>query len=142
MKQISFLLLISIFVINSFNCQSAKLTGTPISSDSNSQNAQNAFDGNLQTEFKSSTENGWVGLEFSSPVKISQIGWAQKGFDTKDYLLGIFEGSNDRSFFDSIPLYMITAQGQSNQINLVQVTCTQAFKYIRYICRIPCIKHK
>ncbi len=133
MKHLSFLLLISIFVINSFNCQSAKLTGTPISSDFNSQNAQNAFDGNLQTEFKSSTQNGWVGLEFSSPVKISQIGWAQKGFDTKDYLLGIFEGSNDRSFFDSIPLYMITAQGQSNQINLVQVTCTQAFKYIRYI---------
>ena len=83
MKHLSFLLLISIFVINSFNCQSAKLTGTPISSDFNSQNAQNAFDGNLQTEFKSSTQNGWVGLEFSSPVKITQIGWAQKGFDIK-----------------------------------------------------------
>ena len=132
MKRIALLLL---FCAYSFNCQyDSKLTGTPISSDSDIQNIQNAFDGNLDTEFRSSSESGgWVGLEFSSPVKISRIGWAQKSDETKDYILGIFEGSNDVSFYDSIPLYMITSQGQLNQINLVEISCTQAFKYIRYI---------
>ena len=132
MKRIVLLLL---FCAYSFNCQyDSKLSGTPISSDSDIQNIQNAFDGNLDTEFRSSSESGgWVGLEFSSPVKISRIGWAQKSDETKDYILGIFEGSNDASFYDSFPLYMITSQGQLNQINLVEISCTQAFKYIRYI---------
>jgi len=132
MKRIALFL---IFCVYSFNCQSnIKLTGTPISLESDKQNAQNAFDGKLDTEFRSFSESGgWVGLEFSSPVKISQIGWAQKSDEPKDYLFGIFEGANDASFCDSIPLYMITSQGQLNQINLVEISCTQAFKYIRYI---------
>ena len=132
MKRIALFL---IFCVYSFNCQyDTKLTGIPISSDSDIENAQNAFDGNLDTEFRSSSESGgWVGLEFSSPVKISKIGWAQKSNETKDYILGIFEGSNGASFYDSIPLYMITSQGQLSQINLVEISCTQAFKYIRYI---------
>lgn len=132
MKRIALFL---IFCVYSFNCQyDTKLTGIPISSDSDIENAQNAFDGNLDTEFRSSSESGgWVGLEVSSPVKISKIGWAQKSNETKDYILGIFEGSNDASFYDSIPLYMITSQGQLNQINLVEISCTQTFKFIRYI---------
>ena len=133
MKKISLFILITLLIIQSFNCQSStKLTGTPISSSSDSGSAKNAFDGSLETEFKSTSKNGWVGLEFSSPVKISQIGWAQKG-NSKSYLLGIFEGSNDKSFFDAIPIYMITSEGKSGQINLVEVSCTQTFKYIRYI---------
>ena len=105
MKQISLLFLISAFILYSFNCQSAAtLNGTPISSDS------------------------WVGREFSSPVKISQIGWAQNS-QSKDNLLGVFEGSNDRTFYDSIPLYMITG----NEQNFLEVPCTKAFKYIRYV---------
>ena len=134
MKKISLFFLVTVLIINSFNCQSStKLTGTPISSSSDSGSAKNAFDGSLETEFQSTSKNGWVGLEFSSPVKISQIGWAQKGTNVKNYLLGIFEGSNDKSFFDSIPIYMITAEGKSNQMNLVEISCTQTFKYVRYI---------
>ena len=133
MKKLYFILFISICLYSSI-CQSGtKLTGTPIASGSDAQSAQNAFDGNLQTEFTSSSQNGWVGLELSSPAKITQIGWAQKSTNSKDYILGIFEGSNDKSFFDSIPLYMITSQGQSNQINNIPITCTQSFKYIRYV---------
>ena len=134
MKKILFLLILVIFCLYSLNCQlDSKLNGIPISSDSDINNIQNAFDGNLQTEFRSSSENGWVGLEFSTPVKITQIGWAQKSVDIKDYLLGIFEGSNDISFFDSIPIYMITSQIQTNQMNIVKISSTQTFKYIRYI---------
>ena len=134
MKKIIFLLSIAIFCLYSFNCQSGtKLNGTPISLESDRSLVQNAFDGNFQTEFKSSSVKGWIGLEFSSPIKVSQIGWAQKGNDVKDYMLGIFEGSNDKSFFDSIPLYMITSAGQTNQINLISISCSQTFKYIRYV---------
>ena len=133
MKKIYLFILVIILSIYTFNCQSEKLTGTPISSSSDSGTAQNAFDGNLETEFKSSSKDGWVGLEFSSPVKISQIGWAQKGTDKNNYFLGIFEGSNDKSFFDAIPIHMITSEGESNKINLVKISCTQTFKYLRYI---------
>ena len=134
MKKISLFILVTVLSINTINCQSStKLTGTPISSTSDTANAKNAFDGNLETEFKATSKNGWVGLEFSSPVKISQIGWAQKGTNVKSYLLGIFEGSNDKNFFDAIPIYMITSEGKSSQINLVEISCTQTFKYIRYI---------
>ena len=107
--KVYFILLISI-CLYSFNCQSGtKLTAT---------------------EFTSSSQNGWVGLELSSPAKITQISWSQSSTNAKDYLLGIFEGSNDKTFFDSIPLYMIT--DQSNQ-NKASVTCTQSFKYIRFV---------
>ena len=133
MKKIYLFILVIILSIYTFNCQSEKITGTPISSSSDSGTAKNAFDGNLETEFKSSSKDGWVGLEFSSPVKISQIGWAQKGTDKNNYFLGIFEGSNDKSFFDAIPIHMITSEGESNKINLVKISCTQTFKYIRYI---------
>ena len=133
MKKIYLFILVIILSIYTFNCQSEKITGTPISSSSDSGTAKNAFDGNLETEFKSSSKDGWVGLEFSSPIKISQIGWAQKGTDKKNYFLGIFEGSNDKSFFDAIPIHMITSEGESNKINLVKISCTQTFKYIRYI---------
>ena len=96
------ILLISI-CLYSFNCQSGtKLTATEFSS-----------------------QNGWAGLELASPAKITQISWSS-GTD----ILGIFEGSNDKTFFDSIPLYMITEQGQSNKVT---VTCTQSFKYVRYV---------
>jgi hypothetical protein len=86
MKKIYLFILVIILSIYTFNCQSEKITGTPISSSSDSGTAKNAFDGNLETEFKSSSKDGWVGLEFSSPIKISQIGWAQKGTDKKKLL--------------------------------------------------------
>ena len=108
------------------------LKGTPISSDISSQKLSNAFDGDINTEFKSEQpSNGWIGLELDNSYRITKIGWALKENDKENYLLGIFEGANDPSFFDAIPLTMIVDEGKVGEINYIDIS--RSFKYIRYI---------
>ena len=110
------------------------IKGTPISSDSSSKSLSNAFDGDITTEFKSSKEsNGWIGLELDNTYRITKIGWSQKESDKENYLLGIFEGGNDPSFFDAIPLTMIVEEGKDGEINYINVDVTRSFKYVRYV---------
>ena len=87
-----------IFLLNLFLCstfviiEEQQLKGIPISSESSSSLLNNAFDGDLTTEFKSSqNSNGWIGLQLNNAYRITKIGWAQKGSDKENYLLGIFE---------------------------------------------------
>ena len=110
-----------------------KLDGRPISSEQDSEMILNPFDGDLSTEFISSNENGWIGIELSSPSKITKIGFFHNTQDVNLYLLGIFEGANDITFFDSVPLYMITQEEDNNKINYIKISCNKSFKYIRYI---------
>ena len=110
------------------------IKGTPISSDSSSKSLSNAFDGDITTEFKSSKEsNGWIGLELDNTYRITKIGWSQKESDKENYLLGIFEGGNDPSFFDAIPLTMIVEEGKEGEINYINIDVTRSFKYVRYV---------
>ena len=110
------------------------IKGTPISSDSSSKSLSNAFDGDISTEFKSSKEsNGWIGLELDNTYRITKIGWSQKESDKENYLLGIFEGGNDPSFFDAIPLTMIVEEGKYGEINYINIDVTRSFKYVRYV---------
>lgn len=110
------------------------IKGTPISSDSSSKSLSNAFDGDISTEFKSSKEsNGWIGLELDNTYRITKIGWSQKESDKENYLLGIFEGGNDPSFFDAIPLTMIVEEGKDGEINYINIDVTRSFKYVRYV---------
>ena len=110
------------------------IKGKPISSDSSSEKLSNAFDGDLTTEFKSSKKsNGWIGLEFENSYRITKIGWAQKENDKNNYLLGIFEGGNDPSFFDAVPLTMIVEEGKDGAINYLKINTIRSFKYVRYV---------
>ena len=110
------------------------LKGNPISSDSSSDILSNAFDGDFTTEFISSQQsNGWIGLELDDSYRITKIGWAQKEKNKENYLLGIFEGANDPSFFDAIPLTMIVEEGKENEINYININIKRSFKYIRYV---------
>ena len=110
------------------------IKGTPISSDSSSKLLSYAFDGDITTEFKSSKEsNGWIGLELDNTYRITKIGWSQKESDKENYLLGIFEGGNDPSFFDAIPLTMIVEEGKEGEINYINIDVTRSFKYVRYV---------
>ena len=45
----------------------------------------------------------------------------------------VFQGANDKTFFDAFPLYMIKEQIQPNQKQLIEISCTQSFKYVRYV---------
>lgn len=64
---------------------------------------------------------------------ITQIRWSKNGNYDLNYELGIFEGSNDRSFEDFVPLAMIKKGGEFNKVNYIDVTSPNTYKYIRYI---------
>ena len=134
MSKISLILLV-LFCIYSFSYgqSETKLQGKPLSSDDNSNSLTNAFDGDVSTEFVSSLKDGWVGLELSKPAKITKIGFAHKSSDKNDYLFGVFQGANDKTFFDAFPLYMITEESESNKVNYISISSTQTFKYLRYV---------
>ena len=125
---------LSILLLFHFSAQTeTKLTGTPISSDYSSPSIVNPFDGDMNTEFKSSLSSlGWVGLKLDSKYQITKIGYAVKTTDKSDFLLGVFEGSNDVSFVETYPLSMIL-DGTPNQLNYIEIKVTKKFKYIRYV---------
>ena len=127
-----FLVLLLLLFIN---CKESgtKLKGTPFSSDESSKTLKNAFDGDISTEFVSVLKEGWVGLELSSEAVITKIGFAFATKRAKDYLLGVFQGANDKTFFDAFPLYMIKEVVEDEEINYVDISCNQKFKYIRYV---------
>ena len=72
-------------------------------------------------------------IEIESGYIISQISWTKKDVNIYNYLLGVFEGANDPSFSDAIPIAMIKDGEITNKINYIKVNTTNAYKYIRYI---------
>ena len=101
-----------------------KLSGNPISPESSqSSNANNAFDGDFSTVFKSSKpSNGWIGLKLDSKFTISRVGVAfPNNAKKEEYLLGIFEGANGLSFFESNPIFMITEELELGKINYFEI---------------------
>lgn len=108
MKKLFLLLLCCIY---SLYCEEIKLEGRPLSSGIES----------------------FQGLELSSPTKITKIGFSLLTSEPKDYLLGVIQGSNDKTFFDAFPLYMIKEELEPNKLHLIQISCKQKFKYIRYV---------
>ena len=110
------------------------LSGTMISSDENSNLIKYAFDGDVSTQFMTSiASNGWVGLNFHNQCIIGRIDWAQKEDDHDNYLLGIFEGANTKTFEDAIPLYVIKEKGKIRENNVIDINFKKKFQYIRYI---------
>ena len=109
------------------------LKGTMLCSEENSNLIKYAFDGNINTQFMTQEKNGWVGINILEQVIITKIEWAQKEEDHSNYLLGIFEASNTKTFEDAIPLYMIKTVGKIGEINTVNINFNKRFKFIRYV---------
>lgn len=130
------LLLISLLTTISCTPKSKKLTGVHISSlKSDTMNyTEKAFDEDLTTEFTSSPDlNGWVGIALDSPHVITKIGWSQKRKNSGYYLLGVFEGANDPSFIDAVPIHMITKEEEPKKLIYADIESNLAFKYLRYV---------
>ena len=72
----------------------------------------------------------WIGFSLSSPHIITKISWSIKDQFSQNEIFGIFEGSNDPTFIDSIPIYMFTEQ---SNITFIQIESKSSFKYIRYV---------
>ena len=129
------IILLSLFIFSHQN-SCLKLSGKPISSDSiTSSPVNNAFDGDISTIFKSNNPSkGWIGLKLDSKYKIVQIGLGfPDNTEKENYLLAIIEGSNQPSFEDSVPIYMLTEELKAGQMNYITIKSNQRYKYIRYI---------
>ena len=93
-----------------------------ISSDENSNIVKYAFDNRLTTQFKSVNEsNCWVGMYLRSNYIITKIEWGTNETDHNTYLLGVFEGANQKNLEDAIPIYMIITKGEINSMNTVNI---------------------
>jgi hypothetical protein len=131
----NFLIIFLCLLILSKENPNIKLSGKPISSDSFTSTIKNkAFDGDISTIFESEeASKGWIGLKLDSKYLITKIGYAFPNSAKKeDYLLGIFEASNDPVFLDSTILYMITEEVKVGEMNYITIKINQRFKYIRY----------
>ena len=132
----SFIVILLNLLIFSSENPCVKLSGKAISSEPlSSSNINKAFDGDLNTAFKAEeASEGWIGLKLDSKYLITKLGVAFPKDSTKnDYLLGIFEGSNDPSFEDPIVLYMLTEEMTLGEINYISINTNRRYKYIRYI---------
>ena len=71
-------------------------------------------------------------FEIESGYILKEISWIKKEDNIYNYLLGVFEGANDPSFSDAIPIAMIKDGEIDKKINYIKVNTTNAYKYIRY----------
>ena len=145
MKVVLILLLYSL--LNIGKASDSLLKGQLISSDEYSSLVKYAFDNKFNTQFKSIYDSyGWVGINFRSQQYITKIEWGTNETDENTYLLGIFEGANERNFEDAFPLYMVTTPVVPNVLNTVNIQLMKSIQYFRYIgpsghyCKINNIK--
>lgn len=115
------------------------VTGTPIGSVSSGSSPENAFDSNYATYYASDgRSNTWVGLDLGTPHIISRIGYApRQGYQSR-MKLGIFEGANHADFSDAVPLNIIVNVPDDNLMAYLPVTCSRAFRYVRYVTPNDC----
>ena len=71
--------------------------------------------------------------EIESNYIITQISWTKSENYILNYLLGVFEASNDPSFKDAIPIGIIKEQGEFNEVNYLDLNVPNTYKYIRYV---------
>ena len=72
-------------------------------------------------------------IELGENNIIAQISWTKTDDYDLNYLLGVFEGSNDPSFKNGIPIAIIKENGKFNEVNFIDINAPEPFKYIRYI---------
>ena len=82
-------------------------------------------------EIKISEEDGIIEIEEN--YIITQISWTKTEDYLLNYLLGVFEVSNDRAFKNGIPIAIIKEEGKFNEVNYIDINTPNTYKYIRYI---------
>ena len=85
---------------------------------------EDKFDPNLQLSEGNSI------IELESECIITQISWAKKENYKYNYLLGVFEVSNNPTFEDGIPIAIIKEQGDLNTINYIDINSPTSYKYL------------
>ena len=86
---------------------------------------------NLETQDNAKINKNIIELE--PDYIITQISWTKNDNYDLNYLFGIFEGSNDASFKNPIPLAMIKNKDNLDKINYIDISTPNSYKYIRYV---------
>ncbi|MDR0370544.1 MAG: CotH kinase family protein [Prevotellaceae bacterium] len=147
MKRYCFLICCSIFICLWVNAQNSRklsgaIIGTTESFDYGSSSCSetvntiaNAFDGNLETIFAACERSGgWAGLDLGKKHVVTQVAYCPRQDEPSPrMLLGVFEGANNPDFGDAIPLYMITEAPAKGTLTQKEVSCSRAFRYVRYV---------
>ena len=109
-----------------------KLSGTPIGTASSS--AQNAFDNNVATVYKTGSPSySWVGLDLGEQHVITSVAWTPSYSYPDAVMLGIFQGANSPDFSDAVPIYLISNNVYGGIRAEGEVNCSRGFRYVRYV---------
>ena len=72
-------------------------------------------------------------IEFDQDYIITLISWTKKDDYKYNYLLGVFQGSNEPSFMNGIPIGIIKEKDGLKELNHLNIFSPDSFKYIRNI---------
>ena len=96
--------------------------------------AANLFDNDYKTFFATyQRSGGWAGLDLGEKHVITSVAYCPREDQENRLLLGVFEGSNDSSFVDAVPLLLITESAPFNKMTEVAIDCSWGFRYVRYV---------
>ena len=112
-----------------------KLSGSVITYHNNPSTALYAFDGDPETYVQMNAgSKAWFGLDLGTPHVITEVRWMPRrnSVGAQYCQLGIFEGANDPSFIDAVPLYLIDDGGTSGVMSVGMVNVSRGFRYVRY----------
>ena len=72
----------------------------------------------------------WVGYELSSPHIIQKISWSSTDNLSINQIFSLFEGANEPTFIDAVPLYLFKEEINTNYI---EIKSKVPFKYLRFL---------
>lgn len=95
---------------------------------------ENVFDGDFNTFFATyERSRTWVGLDLGDKHVITRVGYSPRISQEGRVELAIIEGANSADFSDALPLAIIKGKGRAGAISFVDVNCSRAFRYVRYV---------
>ena len=112
------------------------LTGTPISDSGTNKtgnhNPNNAFDGNLLTEYQSLNATGYIGLQLTTATTINKIRFQLEHYFEGGAIGNVFEGSTTGQSNDWHTIATITSQPSGGTITEIASTSATPYTYVRY----------
>ena len=112
-----------------------ELTGKILSTGTATM-AENAFDADAATYYRTTAADmQWVGLDLGARHVVTRISYtpAPLSVGPDRMLLSLFEGANDSTFMDAVPLYLISEAPTAGKSTTVDINVSRGFRYVRYV---------
>ena len=75
----------------------------------------------------------WTGLDLGNAHIISRVGFKPHYGQGALVELGLFEGANEPSFYDALPLAIVKKKGTTGKMDYIDINCSKGFRYVRYV---------